>query len=91
MMQAAISMSSTDFQADRSLDCSGDLCPLPVYKASKSLATLTRGQVLELRCTDPGSLRDIPALANQAGHELLAIQELEPGVHLFWLRKGGLS
>ncbi len=90
-MQAAISLPNTDFTADKALDCTGDLCPLPVYKASKSLAGLLRGQVLELKCTDPGSLRDIPALANQGGHELIATREAEPGVHLFWLRKGGVS
>jgi tRNA 2-thiouridine synthesizing protein A len=90
-MQAATTLSNTEFKADKSLDCSGDLCPLPVYKASKSLARLDRGQILELRCTDPGSVRDIPALANQGGHELVATDQSEPGVHLFWLRKGGAS
>ena len=88
-MSAATAPAILDIKIDKSLDCSGDLCPLPVYKASKALAKIGRGQVLELRCTDPGSLRDIPALANQANHEVLSIEEPEPGVQVFLLRKGG--
>ena len=90
-MRTATALSNTQITADKSLDCSGDLCPMPVYKASKTLAYMDRGEVLELRCTDPGSKRDIPALARQAGHELLATDQPEPGVHLFWLRRGDIS
>jgi tRNA 2-thiouridine synthesizing protein A len=71
----------------RSLDCSGLLCPLPVYKASVVLKTLAPGETLELICTDPGSLEDIPALARQGGHELLRTVEGD-GKQTFWLRKG---
>ncbi len=78
-----------DKKVDKSLDCVGDLCPLPVYKASRALGQLEPGQVLELRCDDPGSLRDIPALARQARHELLAVDEADPTVQVFYLRKGG--
>jgi tRNA 2-thiouridine synthesizing protein A len=72
---------------DETLDCSGLLCPLPVYKASLALAKLAPGNVLKLICTDPGSLEDIPALARQASHELLAVTE-GGGTQTFWLRKG---
>lgn len=77
----------TEIAATRSLDCSGLLCPLPVYKASVALGSLAAGEVLELVCTDPGSLEDIPALARQAGHELLRTVEAG-GTQTFWLRKG---
>ena len=50
------------------LDTSGLLCPLPVYKAAMALGTLESGQALCLVCTDPGSLADIPAVARQRGH-----------------------
>ena len=80
--------SKTDITAASSLDCSGLLCPLPVYKASIALAELAPGETLELICTDPGSLEDIPALARQGGHDLLRTNE-ENGRQTFWLRKGG--
>jgi tRNA 2-thiouridine synthesizing protein A len=58
------------------LDTSGLLCPLPVYKASLALNRLAPGEVLRLICTDPGSLADIPALARQRGDGLLSVEEI---------------
>lgn len=72
------------------LDTSGLLCPLPVYKASLVLKQLDVGDVLELICTDPGSLEDIPALARQTGHELIKTEETGD-VQRFWIRKGGAA
>jgi tRNA 2-thiouridine synthesizing protein A len=69
------------------LDTSGLLCPLPVYKAALALGRLEIGQVLQLICTDPGSLEDIPAMARQRGDVLLATAE-EGGVQKFWIEKG---
>jgi tRNA 2-thiouridine synthesizing protein A len=69
------------------LDTSGLLCPLPVYKAALVLGRLEIGQVLQLICTDPGSLEDIPAMARQRGDVLLATAE-EGGVQKFWIEKG---
>jgi tRNA 2-thiouridine synthesizing protein A len=69
------------------LDTSGLLCPLPVYKAALALGPLEIGQVLQLICTDPGSLEDIPAMARQRGDVLLATAE-EGGVQKFWIEKG---
>ena len=82
--------SDPEITATRSLDCSGLLCPLPVYKASIALKALAPGETLELLCTDPGSLEDIPALARQGGHELLATAEGH-GTQTFWLEKGAAS
>ena len=69
------------------LDTSGLLCPLPVYKAALALSRLEIGQVLQLICTDPGSLEDIPAMARQRGDVLVATAE-EGGVQKFWIEKG---
>ena len=74
-------------EATTTLDCSGLLCPLPVYKAALELGKLEAGQVLELICTDPGSLEDIPALARQRGDKLVAVEE-RGDTQVFWLEKG---
>ncbi len=74
--------------ADETLDTTGLLCPLPVYKASLVLKRLDPGQVLELVCTDPGSLADIPALARQTGNILLGVEE-RGKTQVFWLKKTG--
>jgi tRNA 2-thiouridine synthesizing protein A len=69
------------------LDTSGLLCPLPVYQAALALKKLEPGDVLELTCTDPGSLEDIPALARQRQDVLLAVDD-RGDVQKFWIEKG---
>lgn len=70
------------------LDCSGLLCPLPVYKAGIVLNRLEDGDVLELVTTDPGALEDIPAMARQRGDRVLAVEE-EDRTQRFLVKKGG--
>lgn len=79
-----------DLKVAETLDTSGLLCPLPVYKAATVLNRLQPGDVLELIATDPGSLEDVPALARQRGDDLIATESSE-GTQRFWLRKGGGS
>ncbi|MEX2135299.1 MAG: sulfurtransferase TusA family protein [Acidimicrobiia bacterium] len=69
------------------LDCSGLLCPLPVYKAALVLNKLEDGAVLRLVTTDPGALRDIPAMARQRGDTLIEVIE-EGARQVFVLKKG---
>lgn len=69
------------------LDTSGLVCPLPVYKAALVLRTMESGQVLELICTDPGSLADIPALARQRGDRLLETDD-RGDTQVFWIERG---
>lgn len=77
-------------EATDTLDTSGLLCPLPVYKAAMALGRLENGQVLQLTCTDPGSLEDIPAMARQRGDTLLHTENTG-GTQTFWLAKGQAS
>ncbi|MFT7595839.1 MAG: tRNA 2-thiouridine synthesizing protein A [Paracoccaceae bacterium] len=58
--------------ADQVLNAEGLNCPLPILKARKALKTLSSGQVLEIRSTDPGSVADFQAFCNQTGNELLS-------------------
>ncbi|MEE8458012.1 MAG: sulfurtransferase TusA family protein [Acidimicrobiia bacterium] len=69
------------------LDTSGLMCPLPVYKAALVLRAMEAGQVLELICTDPGSLADIPALARQRGDRLIGTDD-RGNVQVFLIEKG---
>ena len=69
------------------LDTSGLLCPLPVYKAALVLKRMAAGEVLELISTDPGALADIPAMARQRGDTLLSSEDR--GSHqVFLIAKG---
>ncbi|MCP3848765.1 MAG: sulfurtransferase TusA family protein [Gammaproteobacteria bacterium] len=60
---------------DKELDASGLNCPLPILRAKKALAELDAGQVLHIIATDPGSVKDFEAFANQTGNELMESSE----------------
>ena len=49
------------------LDLIGLKCPLPVIRTRKALRTMTAGQRLEVHCTDPLSVIDIPNLIQETG------------------------
>jgi TusA-related sulfurtransferase len=83
-------MTTENLQATETLDTSGLLCPLPVYKAGMALNKLEAGQMLRLICTDPGSLEDIPAMARQRGDTLIASED-DDGTQVFWIEKGSGS
>ena len=74
-------------QADKVIDTRGKLCPLPVIAAKLAANSLAGGQVLKLIASDPGSLADIPAWSESAGHTLLQKEESK-GEYTFWIRKG---
>lgn len=76
-----------EYQQDKTLDCTGLLCPMPVVKTSKALKELPVGQILEMIATDPGAMPDMEAWARQTRHELLAAQRLENGTYHFLIRK----
>ena len=57
---------------DKEIDTCGLNCPLPILKAKKALTDMASGQVLQVRATDPGSVRDFEAFARQTGNELLS-------------------
>ena len=50
------------------LDARHTLCPMPVIKTQNRVAELEPGDLLEVTCTDPGALNDIPAWCRINGH-----------------------
>jgi tRNA 2-thiouridine synthesizing protein A len=71
---------------DQELDARGLNCPLPILRAKKALNTLQGGQVLKIISTDPGSVKDFEAFANQTGNELLESSEQNGEFH-FLMKK----
>lgn len=72
---------------DAELDARGLLCPLPVLKARKRLAGLPAGAVLRVVSDDPAALVDVPHFCSEAGHELLAQDDLGHPCHAWLIRK----
>lgn len=59
-------------QFDKELDARGLNCPLPILRTKKALTDMSAGQVLKIRATDPGSVKDFQAFAKQTGNALLS-------------------
>lgn len=53
------------------LDARRLLCPMPVIRAQDKVKTLSAGDILEVICTDPGALNDVPAWCRINGHKVL--------------------
>ena len=58
-----------------SLDARNILCPLPVIRTQDKIAELQPGSLLEVICTDPGVVHDIPTWCRINGHEVLNIDQ----------------
>jgi tRNA 2-thiouridine synthesizing protein A len=71
---------------NKEFDASGLSCPLPIVKTKKALADMTSGQVLRVISTDPGSVCDMAAFAEQTGNNLLE-QGSENSKFVFYLKK----
>lgn len=78
----------SEITADRVLDVRGKLCPMPVVEAARVIREMEPGQVLKVLGTDRGSIADIPAFAEDTGHEFISWHE-EGDVLVFYLRRGG--
>ncbi len=77
----------TDIKVDEVVDARGLMCPMPVLAATKAMKLLDPGQVIKVLATDKGSLSDMPAWAEDNGHELLS-SGTEDDVLVFYIRKG---
>jgi tRNA 2-thiouridine synthesizing protein A len=58
----------------KKLDLTGLRCPLPVLKTRKALKALSAGDRLEVHCTDPLSVIDIPNLIRETGDRVEVTQ-----------------
>lgn len=68
------------------LDLTGLKCPLPVLKTRKALRALTAGDRLEVHCTDPLSVIDIPNLIRETGDRVEIIERAEKRI-VFMIEK----
>jgi len=57
------------------LDARWLLCPLPLIRLQDFVSGLPGGDLIEVRCTDPGARSDIPAWCRINGHQLVSIED----------------
>jgi len=61
--------------AEKTLDCYGLLCPMPIIQTAKKIKEMELGQILEVISTDAGIKEDMPAWCRQTGQEYLGLKE----------------
>ena len=71
---------------DKTFDFTGLKCPMPVLKAKKELKNLASGQIIEIISDDVGAKKDIPALLNKTGDELIELKEEDKNL-IFTIKK----
>lgn len=74
-------------KADKVVDARGVSCPGPLLAAKKAMTEIKPGQVLEVKSSDPGTLRDIPLWAAKMNYAFLGSVE-ESGYNRLFVRKG---
>lgn len=71
---------------DKTIDCKGLSCPMPIVRTKKAMEELAPGQVLEVLATDPGSVADVKSWANRTGQQFIGTVQ-EGDVYKHYIRK----
>lgn len=73
-------------QTNNVVDAKGLACPMPIVKTRKVIKEMEEGQVLEVLSTDPGTVADLRAWSENAGHHYIG-NIVEDGVWRHFVRK----
>jgi tRNA 2-thiouridine synthesizing protein A len=74
-------------KADKTMDCVGLYCPMPIYKTAQKMKELQSGEVLEIVADDKGIKKDIPSWCTSTGNEYLGMEEKGGEFHIFVKKK----
>jgi len=69
-------------KADKTLDCVGLYCPMPIVKTAEKFKEMKPGEVLEVVADDKGIKQDMPAWCKATGHEFLRLEEKGGEIHV---------
>jgi tRNA 2-thiouridine synthesizing protein A len=76
-------------KADRTLDCVGLYCPMPIVKTSQEIKGMQPGEVLEVIADDKGIKSDMPAWAEKTGNEFLGMEEKGGEIRVYVKKAAG--
>jgi len=74
-------------KADKTLDCVGLYCPMPIVKTAAKIKELKVGEILEIQADDKGIKLDMPAWCQTTGHECLGMEEVGKEIHVYVRKK----
>jgi TusA-related sulfurtransferase len=73
-------------KVDRTLDCIGLYCPMPIVNTAQEMKKMKTGEVLQVLADDQGIKLDMPAWCEATGNDYLAIEE-EAGIYKVYVKK----
>ena len=76
-----------EYETTRTLDVTGENCPMPVVKTRQQIDELAADDVLTVLATDPGSVNDIAGWADSTPGVELTGQEEDGDVYAHYVRK----
>ncbi len=71
--------------ADRSIDITGEVCPMTFVRTRLALDRMAPGETLLVRLRGDEPRRNVPASAAALGHSVLAETTGADGITLLWL------
>ena len=60
-------------KSDKTIDCVGLFCPMPIARTKQAIQDMKPGQVLEIIADDPGFEKDFPEWCKISGEEFIEI------------------
>jgi tRNA 2-thiouridine synthesizing protein A len=70
----------------KTLDITGECCPMTFVKVKLALAKLHSGEELDVALNEGEPLNNVPRIVTEAGHQVLSIRQ-EGRVHHVLIRK----
>ncbi len=64
--------------AERTLDCMGEACPVPLVKTQKEMESMAVGDVIIVSIDHSCAMKNVPDWARSAGHQV-EIEEVGEG------------
>jgi len=65
-------------KADRTIDCTGLFCPMPIVKVKREITKMKPGEILEIIADDPGFEKDLPSWCAMSGEIFLSLKKDGP-------------
>ena len=62
-------------RAQRTLDCTGLYCPMPILNTRQEMDKLAVGEILEVLADDPAAEEDLKVWAKRTGQKILEINK----------------
>ena len=76
-----------DYVINKTLDCKGLFCPMPLIKTKRAIKEIQVGQILEMVASDEDVLRDLEDWASQTQQDVLLVDKQPGHIYRFLIRK----